>query len=57
MCIRDSYLPSLAALQEDYRPAGLGLTVLCGVALALLLSLFNGAAIRRKIDGLNRVRR
>ena len=55
--VRLCYLPSLAALQEDYRPAGLGLTVLCGVALALLLSLFNGAAIRRKIDGLNRVRR
>ena len=32
-------------------------TVLCGVALALLLSLFNGAAIRRKINSLNRVRR
>ncbi len=31
--------------------------VLCGVALALLLSLFNGAAIRRKINSLNRVRR
>lgn len=55
--VRLCYLPSLAALQEDYRPAGLGLTVLCGVALALLLSLFNGAAIRRKIDGLNRGRR
>ena len=55
--VRLCYLPSLAALQEDYRPAGLGLTVLCGVALALLLSLFNGAAIRRKINSLNRVRR
>ena len=55
--VRLCYLPSLAALQEDYRPAGLGLTVLCGVALALLLSLFNGAAIRRKINRLNRVRR
>ena len=55
--VRLCYLPSLAALQEDYRPVGLGFTVLCGVALALLLSLFNGAAIRRKIDGLNRGRR
>ena len=55
--VRLSYLPSLAALQEDYRPAGLGLTVLCGVALALLLSLFNGVAVRRKINSLNRVRR
>ena len=55
--VRLCYLPSLAALQEGYRPAGLGLTVLCGVALALLLSLFNGAAIRRKINSLNRVRR
>ena len=55
--VRLCYLPSLAALQEDYRPAGLGLTVLCGVALALLLSLFNGAAIRRKIGALERMRK
>ena len=55
--VTDPAQDPLAALQEDYRPAGLGLTVLCGVALALLLSLFNGAAIRRKINSLNRVRR
>ena len=54
--VRLCYLPSLAALQEDYRPVGLGFTVLC-VGLALLLTALNGAAIRRKIDGLNRVRR
>lgn len=55
--VRLSYLPSLAALQEDYQAAGMELTVLCGVALALLLSLFNGVAVRRKINSLNRVRR
>ena len=35
-----------------YRPAGMGVTLLCGIGLALLLSLLNGLAIRRKIAGL-----
>ena len=55
--VRLCYLPSLAALQEDYRPAGLGLTFCAALRLRCCFSLFNGAAIRRKIDGLNRVRR
>ena len=50
--LRFSYLPSLEALQEGYRPAGMGVTLLCGIGLALLLSLLNGLAIRRKIAGL-----
>lgn len=50
--VRLSYLPSLEALQEGYRPAGMGVTLLCGIGLALLLSLLNGLAIRRKIAGL-----
>ena len=52
--VRFSYLPSLAVLQEGYRPAGMGVTLLCGAGLALLLSLFNGLAIRRKIGRLGR---
>ena len=50
--VRFAYLPTLASMQENYRPAGMGYTVLCGIALALLLSLFNGVAIRRKIGAL-----
>lgn len=52
--VRMWYLPELTALQEGYAPAGIGLTMLCGIGLALLLSLLNGVAIRRKIDALNR---
>lgn len=52
--VRGWYLPELAVLQEGYSPAGVGGTVLCGAALAALLSLFNAIAIRRKIDSLNR---
>lgn len=52
--MRGWYLPELAVLQEGYSPAGVGVTVLCGAALAALLSLFNAIAIRRKIDSLNR---
>lgn len=52
--VRTWYLPGLAALQEGYTPAGIGVTLLCGIGLALLLSLLNGMAIRRKIDMLNR---
>lgn len=50
--IRPAYLTTLATLQEGYRPPGTGLTVLCGIGLTLLLTLFNGLAIRRKIDSL-----
>lgn len=49
--LRLAYLPSLAALQEGYRPAGMGITLLCGIGLALSLSLLNGLAIRRRIGG------
>lgn len=52
--VRGWYLPELAVLQEGYSSAGVGVTVLCGAALAALLSLFNAIAIRRKIDSLNR---
>lgn len=52
--VRMWYLPELAALQEGYNPAGIGVTLLCGIGLSLLLSLLNGMAIRRKIDALNR---
>ena len=45
-----------AALQEGYAPAGVGVTWVCGIGLALLLSLSNGIAIRRRIDTLNRKR-
>lgn len=54
---RTAYLPELAAMQEGYRPAGMGATVLCGIGLALLLTLINGAAIRRKIGRLRPGRR
>lgn len=54
--VRMWYLPELAALQEGYAPAGAGVTWVCGIGLALLLSLFNGIAIRRRIDTLNRKR-
>jgi len=54
--VRMWYLPELAALQEGYAPAGVGVTWVCGIGLALLLSLFNGIAIRRRIDTLNRKR-
>ena len=54
--VRMWYLPELAALQEGYAPAGVGVTWVCGIGLALLLSLSNGIAIRRRIDTLNRKR-
>ena len=54
--VRMWYLPELAALQEGYAPAGAGVTWVCGIGLALLLSLSNGIAIRRRIDTLNRKR-
>lgn len=54
--LRLAYLPSLAALQEGYRPAGMGITLLCGIGLALSLSLLNGLAIRRRIGGTGRGR-
>ena len=50
-------LPLLETMQEGYVPAGAGLTVLCGVGLALLLTALNGAAIRRKIGALERMRK
>ena len=49
--VRLAYLPALAALQEGYRPAGMGFTLACGIVLASLLTLLNGLAIRRKIGG------
>lgn len=52
--LRLAYLPSLTALQEGYQPAGMGVTLLCGTGLALLLSLLDGVAIRRKVGGLGR---
>lgn len=39
---RRGYLPALASMQEGYRPAGMAPTVLCGIALALLLTTWNG---------------
>ena len=50
--IRTGYLPALSSIREGYRPAGMGPTVLCGIGLALLLTLLNGAAIRRKVGRL-----
>lgn len=55
--LRLAYLPSLAALQEGWQPAGMGVTLLCGTGLALLLSLLNGLAIRRKVGSLERGKR
>ena len=55
--LRLVYLPSLAALQEGWQPAGMGVTLLCGTGLALLLSLLNGLAIRRKVGSLERGKR
>lgn len=55
--LRLAYLPSLTALQEGYQPAGMGVTLLCGTGLALLLSLLNGMAIRRKVGALGRGKR
>lgn len=52
--LRLAYLPSLTALQEGYQPAGMGVTLLCGTGLALLLSLLDGMAIRRKVGALGR---
>lgn len=52
--VRMWYLPRIVELQEGYTPAGMGITVLCGIVLALLLTLLNGVAIRRKVDALNR---
>lgn len=55
--LRLAYLPSLTALQEGYQPAGMGVTLLCGTGLALLLSLLDGVAIRRKVGALGRGKR
>ncbi len=55
--LRLAYLPSLTALQEGYQPAGMGVTLLCGTGLALLLSLLDGMAIRRKVGALGRGKR
>lgn len=55
--LRHAYLPSLTALQEGYQPAGMGVTLLCGTGLALLLSLLDGMAIRRKVGALGRGKR
>ena len=55
--LRLAYLPSLTALQEGYQPVGMGVTLLCGTGLALLLSLLNGMAIRRKVGGLSHGKR
>lgn len=55
--LRLAYLPSLAALQEGWQPTGMGVTLLCGTGLALLLSLLNGLAIRRKVGSLERGKR
>lgn len=55
--LRLAYLPSLTALQEGYQPAGMGVTLLCGTGLALLLSLLDGMAIRRKVGALSRGKR
>lgn len=55
--LRLAYLPSLTALQEGYQPADMGVTLLCGTGLALLLSLLNGMAIRRKVGALGRGKR
>ena len=52
--LRLAYLPSLTALQEGYQPVGMGVTLLCGTGLALLLSLLDGVAIRRKVGALGR---
>ena len=50
--IRAQYLPLLETMQEGYRPAGVLLTVCCGLVLALLLTALNAAAIRRRIGRL-----
>lgn len=55
--VRTAYLPALASIQEGTPPEGMGTTVLCGAGLALLLTLINGVAIRRKIGTLSRGRR
>ena len=55
--LRLAYLPSLTALQEGYQPVGMGVTLLCGTGLALLLSLLDGMAIRRKVGALSRGKR
>ena len=50
--IRARYLPLLETMQEGYSPAGVALTMLCGLVLALLLTALNAAAIRRRIGRL-----
>lgn len=50
--IRAQYLPLLETMQEGYRPAGVALTLLCGLVLALLLTALNAVAIRRRIGRL-----
>ena len=47
--VRAAYLPVLETLQEDYAPAGTGLTALCAGVVCLLMSLLDAAAIRRTI--------
>ncbi len=50
--VRSWYLPELAAAQEHYLAASTGFTLLCGIGLALLLTVLNSIAIRRKVNGL-----
>lgn len=57
MALRSAYLPLLGSMQENYEPGSWPLTAACGLALALLLTLLNGAAIGRRIGRLTRCRR
>ncbi len=52
LLIRQGYLPLLETLTEEYHPGGVGLSLAAGAALALILTLLNGAAIRRKVNRL-----
>lgn len=47
--LRTVYLPLVAPLQENYAPSGMGVTVLCGMALCGVMSLLDAAAVRRRI--------
>lgn len=57
MALRSAYLPLLGSMQENYEPGSWPLTAACGLALALLLTLLNGAAIGRRIGRLTRCQR
>ena len=57
MALRGAYLPLLGSMQENYEPGSWPLTAACGLALALLLTLLNGAAIGRRIGRLTQCRR